>query len=156
MGNLLNNLYVDHEGLRFNTNLNELEYRADSGVWLPAAPSPANIPSEFVSSGVASNVGPVMVYTVPVTGMYMLSSYVVNTTSGSGADSVGQLVINYVDPSGSNTLYANMPTGTNATLLGSTSAPALLVAGSSVTYTEGSGVFAGGLRMSIGVSVVKI
>ena len=31
-----------------------------------------------------------------------------------------------------------------------------LVAGSAVTYTEGSGVFAGGLVMTVAASVVKI
>jgi hypothetical protein len=155
MGNLKENIYIDNSAIRFNTNLNALEYRSDAGVWLPAAPAATNTPVETVST-VSSNVGPVLVYTVPTTGMYLISSYIVNTVSGTGADSEGQLVINYVDPSGSNAMYASMPSGTNATLVGSSSSPVTLVAGSTVTYTQGSGVYAGGLAMSIGVSVVKI
>lgn len=52
--------------------------------------------------------------------------------------------------------YASMPSGTNATLLGNGSVPLQLVAGSTVTYTEGSGVFAGGYVMRLDTSVVKI
>ena len=107
-------------------------------------------------TAVSSNVGPVTVYNVTVSGMYLIGAYIVNTATGSGADAVGQLVINYTDPSGGNALYANMPSGINATLLGSTTAAVYLMAGSSVTYTEGSGVFAGGLIMDVKVSVTKI
>ena len=66
---------------------------------------------------VSGNIGPVTVFTVPTTGMYLLSSYIVNTVSGTGADAVGQLVVNYTDPSGGNAMYASMPSGTNATFV---------------------------------------
>src|ERR1019366_7532202 len=112
----------DTHDLRFNTYLGQIEYDSGAEIWLPAAPGVANIPTEKAST-VSSNVGPVLVYTVPSNGMYLISSYIVNTTSGTGGDAVGQLVINYTDPSGGNAIYASMPSGTNATLLGSSSAP---------------------------------
>jgi hypothetical protein len=88
--------------------------------------------------------------------MYTISYYIVNTTSGTGGDAVGQLVFNYTDASGGNALYASMPSGTNATLLGNGSAPVYLIAGSTVTSTLGSAVFAGGYRAQIVSSVSRM
>src|ERR1019366_758493 len=147
--------YINDTDLRFNLADQQLEYQSGNQVWLPAAPAATNIPTEKTST-VTSNVGPVLVYTVPTTGMYLIASYIVNTVSGTGGDAVGQTVINYIDPSGPNAMYAAMPSGTNATLLGSSNAPALLVAGATVTYTQGSGVYAGGYATSTSISVAKI
>ena len=106
-------------------------------------------------TAVAADFGPITLYTVTTPGMYLISNYIVNTTSGGGGDSVGQLVFNYPDSSGGNAIYANMPSGTNATLPGNTSATVWATAGA-ITYTLGSAVFAGGLRMEISATVTAL
>jgi hypothetical protein len=124
-----------------------------ANLWPAANPSTeasVNLPH------VVANFGPTTLFTVPSTGMYQINYYIVNTTSGSGGDSVGQLIFTFVDPSGSNDIYANMPSGTNATLLGNGTAAVFAVAGSNITWTEGSGVFAGGLVMNISASIVSL
>jgi hypothetical protein len=106
-------------------------------------------------SGVSANFGPITLFTVTTPGMYQINNYIVNTTSGSGGDSVGQLVFNFPDSSGGNAIYANMPSGINATLLGNTTGAFWATAGN-ITYTLGSAVFAGGLRMEISATVTQL
>jgi hypothetical protein len=106
-------------------------------------------------SAVAANFGPVTLFTVATPGMYQINYYIVNTTSGSGGDAVGQLVFNFPDSSGGNAAYASMPSGINATLLGNGTVAVYATAGN-ITYTLGSAVFAGGLRMEISATVTKL
>lgn len=161
MGNLKENLYVDEGGLRFNTNLNELEYRNDSGTWLPAAPvAPPFVPTGTTvgsdhRTAVAANFGPITLYTITTPGMYQINYYIVNTVTGGGADAVGQLVFNYPDSSGGNAAYASMPSGINATLLGNGTYAAYMTAGA-ITYTLGSFVGATSLRMEISATATKM
>jgi len=105
---------------------------------------------------VAANFGPTTLLTASISGLHEISYYIVNVAQGSGADSVGQLVFNYTDTSGANAVYANMPASINATILGQGSVPVYLVAGSTVTCTLGSGVFAGGLAMDIAINIQHI
>ena len=137
------------ETLRYNETGGFIE-AAQASTWIPAAGV-----STLVTN-IHATFGPVLLYTVPSTGLYNISYYIVNTTSGGGSDAVGQLVFNYTDPSGGNALYASMPSGTNATLLGNGSAPVLLVAGSTVTYTLGSAVFSTSLKMEIATSITHL
>jgi hypothetical protein len=120
---------------------------------------PATTPSIVGAAtlpGVHANFGPTTLFHVTTTGMYQISYYIVNTTGGSGGDAVGQVVFNFVDPSGPNAIYASMPSGIGATLLGNGIRPVLAVAGSDITFTEGSGVFAGGLVMEIAATVTTL
>ena len=123
-----------------------------ANLWPAANPSTAGSDHRV---GVAADFGPVTLFTVTTPGMYQINNYIVNTTSGSGGDSVGQLVFNFPDSSGGNAIYANMPSGTNATLLGNTTGAFWATAGN-ITYTLGSAVFAGGLRMEISATVTAL
>lgn len=106
-------------------------------------------------AAVAANFGPITLATVTTPGMYLINVYIVNTVTGGGADAVGQLIVNYVDSSGSNAIYCSEPSGINATLLGATTACVYAAAGA-ITYTLSSGVFATSLREEISATVTKL
>src|ERR1700690_3062970 len=95
--------------LRVNEISGGLEFGSGTN-WTSVTSIPHSVANVSTSS-ISANFGPSLLFTVPVTGMYQISYYIVNTVSGTGGDAEGQLVFNYTDASGGNTLYANMPSG---------------------------------------------
>lgn len=150
MGNLLTNLYVDDGGIRFNTNLNELEYRNDAGVWGPAAPAVAPGLTGSQGSGVldfanvSADIPLTTIFTPTVTGMYLYSFYGTTTVNaGSQYGDGPNAYLRWTDAGGAQGYFqfAGNLDGIHSDGANQVALPIWAIAGTPITFNTSAGTY---------------